>query len=318
VAGNYVQPAAQSGERFYLLTHDYLVPSLREWLTRKQRETRRGRAKLRLAERAALWQAKPENRFLPSAWEWIEFSLLTKKTDWSDLERLMMRKADWFYWWWELASALLLMFLVVGGLLVFAVAVESNQSTHADGLVDAVFTADFARLPEIVPSMKNYRSWVDPALKRELEQAAEGSERQLRASLALLPVDQDQVDRIYTHPLRKMISPLASIVRDDQRLESDRAQATDILAQYGVDDPLSIADLLMDAGPRTYAVLFPIVEHHARATLPVFQAEIAKTAVHRWMVETGDSTQVSLAKRSTTKRRSTDPRCSSPSTLPPI
>jgi len=29
---------------YYQLTHDYLVPSLRDWLTRKQKETRRGRA----------------------------------------------------------------------------------------------------------------------------------------------------------------------------------------------------------------------------------------------------------------------------------
>ena len=30
------------GEKFFLLTHDYLVPSIREWLTRKQKETRQG------------------------------------------------------------------------------------------------------------------------------------------------------------------------------------------------------------------------------------------------------------------------------------
>src|SRR5262249_30248194 len=29
--------------RYYQLTHDYLVHSLRDWLTRKQKETRRGR-----------------------------------------------------------------------------------------------------------------------------------------------------------------------------------------------------------------------------------------------------------------------------------
>src|SRR5262249_44718267 len=33
-----------AGARYYQLTHDYLVPSLRDWLTRKQKETRRGRA----------------------------------------------------------------------------------------------------------------------------------------------------------------------------------------------------------------------------------------------------------------------------------
>ena len=36
------QPTSKSGQKYYQLTHDYLVPSLREWLTRKQKETRRG------------------------------------------------------------------------------------------------------------------------------------------------------------------------------------------------------------------------------------------------------------------------------------
>ena len=40
--------------RFYQLTHDYLVQSLGDWLTRKQKETRRGRAELKLAERSTL------------------------------------------------------------------------------------------------------------------------------------------------------------------------------------------------------------------------------------------------------------------------
>jgi hypothetical protein len=39
-------------EKFYQLTNDYLVAPLREWLNRKQRETWRGRAQVRLAERA--------------------------------------------------------------------------------------------------------------------------------------------------------------------------------------------------------------------------------------------------------------------------
>ena len=43
---NWVPAAAD--RRFYQLTHDYLVPSLRDWLTRKQKETRRGRAELKL------------------------------------------------------------------------------------------------------------------------------------------------------------------------------------------------------------------------------------------------------------------------------
>lgn len=33
----------QPGQKYYQLTHDYLVHSLRDWLTRKQKETRPGR-----------------------------------------------------------------------------------------------------------------------------------------------------------------------------------------------------------------------------------------------------------------------------------
>ena len=44
--------------RYYHLTHDYLVPSLREWLTRKERETIGGRTAIRLAERTAEWTAR--------------------------------------------------------------------------------------------------------------------------------------------------------------------------------------------------------------------------------------------------------------------
>ena len=66
---------AQAGQRYYQLTHDYLVPSLRDWLTRKQKETRRGRAELLLADRAAVWNARPENRQLPSLLQWVSIRL---------------------------------------------------------------------------------------------------------------------------------------------------------------------------------------------------------------------------------------------------
>src|SRR5581483_123140 len=79
---------------YYQLTHDYLIPSLRDWLTRKQRETRRGRAELRLAERAAAWAVKPENRHLPSWWEWADIRLFARRRDWTPTQRRMMRRAD--------------------------------------------------------------------------------------------------------------------------------------------------------------------------------------------------------------------------------
>ena len=54
--------------RYYQLSHDYLVHSLREWLTRKQRETRRGRAELRLAERSGSGTPGPRTAIYLRPW----------------------------------------------------------------------------------------------------------------------------------------------------------------------------------------------------------------------------------------------------------
>jgi serine/threonine protein kinase len=84
---------AQEETRRYQLTHDYLVPSLREWLTQKQRETDRGRAELKLAERAAIWGANKEDKQLPTLLEWLQIRRWTKSSKWKNAERSVMEKA---------------------------------------------------------------------------------------------------------------------------------------------------------------------------------------------------------------------------------
>ena len=91
------RPPDSQGEKYYQLTHDYLVPSLRDWLTRKQKETRRGRAELLLADRAAVWNARPENRQLPSLLQWLQIRWLTAKKNWTPPQRKMMGKAGRYH-----------------------------------------------------------------------------------------------------------------------------------------------------------------------------------------------------------------------------
>ena len=71
-------PARPASGRYYQLTHDYLVHSLRDWLTRKQRETRRGRAELRLATITSFWRDRPGTRRLPSPLEWLDIICHTR------------------------------------------------------------------------------------------------------------------------------------------------------------------------------------------------------------------------------------------------
>ncbi len=84
---------ADENSQFYQLTHDFLIPAVREWSAFKQRETARGRAKLRLQECAALWSDRPQSRYLPSFWEWASIRVATRRSKWSDNERRMMRRA---------------------------------------------------------------------------------------------------------------------------------------------------------------------------------------------------------------------------------
>ena len=80
-------------EKCYQLTHDYLVPSLAQWLRSKQRETRRGRAELMLNERSALWSARPEIKQLPSTLEWLRILVFTKHRWWTPAQKRMLRTA---------------------------------------------------------------------------------------------------------------------------------------------------------------------------------------------------------------------------------
>jgi formylglycine-generating enzyme required for sulfatase activity len=103
------------GRRYYQLTHDYLVPSLREWLTKKQKSSQSGRAELRLAERSMMWNAKPERRQLPSLWEWLAIRSLTRPAHWTRQQRKMMRVAARYHALTVgFLASLLLVFLFAG------------------------------------------------------------------------------------------------------------------------------------------------------------------------------------------------------------
>ena len=174
-------------ERYYQLTHDYLVHSLRDWLTRKQRETRRGRAELRLADRAALWDAKPENRHLPSVFEWANIRLLTKKREWTQPQRRMMRRAGRVHGMRGLGLAILI------GLATWA-GVESYGNLRASTGVASLKRADTVEVLPIVKELSIYRRWAVPRLRRMLRDSNEQDRDHLHASLALLEVDLSQVD----------------------------------------------------------------------------------------------------------------------------
>ncbi len=105
-----------SGRRYYQLTHDYLVPALREWLTKKRKSTRTGRGELRLASRSAMWSATGERRQLPSLWEWLSIRVLTQPRFWTEPQRKMMRAAARYHGTMAGLSAAIVLVFLLGGL----------------------------------------------------------------------------------------------------------------------------------------------------------------------------------------------------------
>jgi len=189
-AGTAASTKAATGAKYYQLTHDYLVHSLRDWLTRKQKETRRGRAELLLADRAAVWSARPENRQLPSLRQWLGIR-------WPPPHRTMMQKAQRYHAVRGAALGLLLAVATVTGVAIREQFVERQKATQAAGLVQAVLNADTAQVPAIIGEMADYRQLVDPLLREEYDKAKTNSRQKLHTSLALLPVDPAQVDYLY-------------------------------------------------------------------------------------------------------------------------
>ncbi len=347
--------------KFFQLTHDYLVPSLRDWLVQKQKETRRGRAELRLAERSARWNAKPEKRQLPAAWEYLNIRLLTNRRRWSDSQQQMMRQAGRLHAVHAGVAALVVAALFLTGR-------EINGRYHAASLVNQLVSANIKAVPAIVAQIDDYRHWAHPLLEQQDRDAQPGTNAQLHTALALLPVDaaradflrerlldvtatqfpvvrdflvphQDQIAeplwnvaldadqppqqrfhaacalatydpdserweqiaplvaghlvtrdtseflawREMLRPARgQLIGSLASIYRDDAQKERPRQYAIETLADYAVDRPADLFDVLADADETQFLTIFPKLSAHKDEAIRLAEQELENTIAERW------------------------------------
>jgi formylglycine-generating enzyme required for sulfatase activity len=356
------------GGGFYQLAHDYLVHSLRDWLTRKQRETRRGRAEAILAERAEFWNAKPEHRQLPTLMEWASIRSFTKPSKWTEPEGRMMRTASRSIGLRAAGFAVLFIGVLAAAWEMNRRSVETNNATHAAGLVQQLLKAEIAQVPGIVENLQGYRRWTDPELKRVIAQSALDSKEKLHASIALLPVDPRQVDYLLgraliadpglmavlrdslqphrtelvdrlwreldeansTEPLlrdrvlpiagllasldpenarwkevggkvaRAMVTakiddlakwlealenlrkeltvPLIGIFRDKSRTDVEHTVAATLLARYAEHQPRILVDLLLDAEPKSFAILFPVIEKNRKDVALDFKKRVESLA----------------------------------------
>lgn len=194
------EPPAYPSDRYYHLSHDYLVPSLREWLTRKRRETLGGRAAIRLAERTAEWTARRSSRYLPSWWEWLSILMFTRRSRRSPADRRLVGAATRYHATRVAAVAAAIALLSI-------LAADRLGASRARTLLRELDNAESRNVPRVIEDLAPYRSWADRLLRSLIDDAGTDPRRKVRARLALLPVDAAQAGLL--------ISPLLDADPDD-------------------------------------------------------------------------------------------------------
>ncbi|NQT16912.1 MAG: SUMF1/EgtB/PvdO family nonheme iron enzyme [Planctomycetes bacterium] len=183
--GSQAEPRRDPSSKYYQLTHDYLVPSLREWLTCKQKETAKGRAMLRLEERSSMWQAHPQKRYLPNLWEYCSFCMLTRPYQRTHAQNQTMRAAGRYLARLVVKWICVLALLLVGGSLVAHRMHASFESRRADELVLQLWHVEWVHLPRLVRKMQPLRQYWAQDVRAMFDSKDATPEVRLRASLAL-------------------------------------------------------------------------------------------------------------------------------------
>jgi formylglycine-generating enzyme required for sulfatase activity len=245
---------AETGtKRSYQLAHDYMVPSLREWSTQKQRETKKGRAELKLAERAAGWGANQENKQLPTLWEWLQIRRWTEPAKWRHNEKAVMRVSTRYHLQRVTLGSAAAVLVALGGWFAWQETVRRQEATRIEGLVNTLTSADPAQIPAIAKQLDTKSEIADGYLAPLVSGDATTPAQQrakLHARMASVARDPSLVEPMteellagkvnYVLPLRELLRPSAaklgesmqSLLNDDKADPQRRFRAALALADY--------------------------------------------------------------------------------------
>jgi hypothetical protein len=197
---------------------------------------------------------------------------------------------------------------------------------QVDYLYKRLLNAGPTELLVIREALSGYRSDLVERLWKVLGSAQEDGDRRFRAACVLASYDpsgqakaegwQDASQFITDHllaavqmnpshyapllemlrPVRqRLLGPLSEVYRNRQRPESERSFATTILAAYASDKPSILADLLVDADEKQFAVIYPKFKEQSERRLPFLIAEMDRSFPDE--VPLSDERREMLAKR---------------------
>ena len=164
-------------ELHYQYSHDFLVPSIREWLYSEQRKSYRGRCHLLLTEQTSAWVKQPVRRNLPLWRDWIQYRCLLRPSSLTVPERRFLKAANQQLGLQTLLGLCLMVLSIVG--------LQNYRNwSRGHALLDQLHTTSVASAPDIIHQMQPYRWYTTGALERAITAVQPGSSEELKLRLA--------------------------------------------------------------------------------------------------------------------------------------
>ncbi|HEV3005363.1 MAG TPA: protein kinase, partial [Pirellulales bacterium] len=170
----------------YALTHDYLVPPLRQWLTLERRKNWRGRAEQSLVEATTAWQRTKDRRFLPTLLEYLAIVAGVPSRSMSLQQRSLVRAAGRRHAarWGGAFLAVAVFALCAQTYISWERSVSDRKRAHE--LAKAVFNSTATNVPRAIESLLPFYDLAAPWLDtRQADESAPPVER-LHAAMALV------------------------------------------------------------------------------------------------------------------------------------
>lgn len=194
-------------ELHYQLSHDFLVPSIREWLYSEQRKTYAGRCRLMLAEQTATWMKHPVRRNLPLWRDWIQYRCVLRPASLSDPEQRLLRAANQQLGLQTVLGIFLLALSVLG--------IQSFRSwSRGHALLDQLHTTSVASAPAIIQQLQPHRLFAEAGLKHALQAIQPGAPEELNLRLAQVKWDASSVEPLLQLVLGSGDAPTLLVTRE--------------------------------------------------------------------------------------------------------
>ncbi|NNE01419.1 MAG: protein kinase [Pirellulaceae bacterium] len=211
-----------SPRRCYQLTHDFLVPPLRQWLTRRERQTVRGRTRLLLRELSQYWRHQHKTRFLPNAYQFLQILLFTRAEDRTAEEAKFVAAATKYHGVRWAAATVLALAMVIGWSMIGQRMRENATRQKAEMAVTQLLKADVDNVAGIIDALEPLRSAVQPRLQDVLADDRYATSEKLFARLALVDDDPSHVEPLIES---LMSANVAEVLLISDRLQLHRSEA---------------------------------------------------------------------------------------------